>query len=516
MSGRQTVMTVLMERASRGAAPVSWLIVAALLGAGLAAGLHLALADRPGSLLPAASIVREESANPVPTPQSAPTAQSSTVQSQEIDSSRRTAIVVAADRVGRSVVAISARSTRQANPYAGTVWEDFFPLLRQPRPVQSLGSGFIISRDGTIVTNQHVIEGAEEVRVTLMDGREFAAQVLGADPLTDLAVLRISPGRSVADLPVAPLGSSAGLLIGEWALAIGNPFAPLLADANPSVTVGVISALHRDVRPVPGQAQIWTDMIQTDASINPGNSGGPLVNAAGEVIGVNSFIFSRSGESIGIGFAIPIDRARRIVDDLVRFGQVRLTWLGIHVEDASATDGVGGVDAPRVLIARVDPGSPGENAGVRPGDGLLSANGRRVLTSLDWDGRRLDFRVGDSVELELVRDGEVLRRTITGAADPLAAAPRHEGPLGLGLTPLTPVLRSYLGTSAETGLLVTAVAPGSPAQSIGLEEGDVIMAINGERVRSVDDGVELLRELPNQPRASLVWERRGQLFRWQG
>ncbi|HEY7462613.1 MAG TPA: trypsin-like peptidase domain-containing protein [Gemmatimonadota bacterium] len=431
-----------------------------------------------------------------------------------IDDSRRTAIVAAADRVGRSVVAIYARSTQQANPYAGTIWEDFFPFFRQPLPVQSLGSGFIYSAEGYVVTNHHVVADADSVHVTLMDGRSFPATIVGSDPTTDLAVLRIEGARG-APLPVAPLGTSADLLIGEWAIAIGNPFAPLLADANPSVTVGVISALHRDVRPEPGQEQVWTDMVQTDASINPGNSGGPLVNARGEVVGVNSFIFSRSGGSIGIGVAIPIDRVRRIADDLVRSGRVRLTWIGVHAQDVAAVDPADPVGV-RVTVERVDPGSPAEKSGVRPGDGLLAANGRRVLSALDWQGRQLDFRAGDTVRLELVRTGASITLEVAAAPDPLAAAPESAAPLGLRLTALTPALRSYLGTAAESGLLVTAVAPGSPAQNIGLEQGDVILAIDNRRIASVDEGVALLRELSSRPRASLVWERRGQLFRWDG
>ena len=475
---------------------------AALAGAAVAVGLVVGLAGQAPSPPPSRLALGSTAAPAVPGPQ--------------IEESRRTAIVQAADRVGRSVVAISARSTQQANPYAGTVWEDFFPLLRQPLPVQSLGSGFIVSPEGTIVTNSHVVEGAESVRVTLMDGREFGADIVGADPATDLAVLRVSREDRPGNLPAAPLGTSSNLLIGEWAIAIGNPFAPLLADANPSVTVGVISALHRDVRPVPGQAQLWTDMIQTDASINPGNSGGPLVNAAGEVIGVNSFIFSRSGESIGIGFAIPIDRARRIVGDLVRFGEVRLTWLGIHAEDTPDAESAPGADVARVRVSRVDPESPADRAGIRPGDGLLAANGRRVLSALDWEGRRIDFQVDEPVRLEIVRAGRRSSVTLTATADPLSSAPEREAPMGFRLAPLTPALRSYLGTRAESGLLVTGVAPGSAAQRIGVQAGDVLLAIDGRRVESVEEGVALLRELANRGRASLVWEREGRLFQWEG
>ncbi|MFN2432707.1 MAG: trypsin-like peptidase domain-containing protein [Gemmatimonadota bacterium] len=485
------------SRGPRGGVPPLALALAGLAGAGAATGLLLVLAGRPA---------------PPARPSEAAVLQRSDSAPAAIAESRRTAIVAAADRAGRSVVAISASSVQQANPYAGTVWEDFFPLLRQPRPVQSLGSGFVVSADGFVVTNEHVVQGAESVRVTLMDGREFPAEVVAGDAATDLAVLRIP----AADVPVAPLGRSADLLIGEWAIAIGNPFAPLLADGSPSVTVGVISALHRDVRPVPGQAQIWTDMIQTDASINPGNSGGPLVNAAGEVIGVNSFILSRSGGSIGIGFAIPIDRARRIVDDLVRYGEVRLSWLGIHVADIPPGGSASGLEDPQVRVTRVDPGSPADAAGVRPGEGLLSAAGRRVLSELDWQGRQLEFRAGQPLDLELVREGARRALRVSPAADPLASAPETAAPLGLRVTRLTPALRSFLGARAERGLLVTDVLPGSPAQNIGLEPGDVLLAVNDERVDDPAAAIELLAGVAQAPRASLVWEREGQLFRWQG
>jgi serine protease Do len=474
--------------------------LAALVGAGVGAGVFLTLGGVHRPPVPPAA----PSGALAATPQDAGAA---------IDASRRTAIVAAADRVGRSVVAIYARSTQQANPYAGTVWEDFFPF-RQPLPVQSLGSGFVYSSDGYVITNNHVVENADSVHVTLMDGRSFEAHIVGTDPTTDLAVLRIS-GAAGTSLPVAPMGTSEGLLIGEWAIAIGNPFAPLLADANPSVTVGVISALHRDVRPEPGQEQIWTDMIQTDASINPGNSGGPLVNADGLVVGVNSFIFSRSGGSIGIGFAIPIDRVHRIADDLIRYGKVRLTWIGIHVADAPIADPAA-LEGARVTVDRVDPGSPAEEAGIRPGDGLLTADGRRVLSALDWQGRQVDFQSGQVVKLELVRGGRPSTLDVTATSDPLSGAKESEAPLGLRLTVLTPALRSYLGTSAESGLLVTAVAPGSPAQNIGLAQGDVILAIDNTRVATVDEGIAMLGELSSRPRASLVWERKGQLYRWEG
>ncbi|MGH7544468.1 MAG: trypsin-like peptidase domain-containing protein, partial [Gemmatimonadota bacterium] len=295
---------------------------------------------------------------------------SAAAQPASIDESRRNAIVVAAERVGPAVVSVNVVATQvvRSRPFFD---DPFFGGLFGPqerlRQVEGLGSGFIVSQDGYIVTNQHVVSGATQILVTLMDGRQLPAELVAADEMTDLAVLKIDG----ENLPVAPLGDSDDIMIGEWAIAIGNPFGYLLADRNPSVTVGVISALGRDVRPGQGEdgEQVWSNMIQTDAAINPGNSGGPLVNSQGEVIGVNSFIFSRSGGSIGLGFAIPIDRAKRALADVVEFGSIRRPWTGLHV--STETPPANGRLSAGVIGTRGDPGSPAAEAGHREGDLLV-------------------------------------------------------------------------------------------------------------------------------------------------
>ena len=221
------------------------------------------------------------------------------------------------------------------------------------------GSGVIVDQGGIIVTNNHVIEGADRIQVTLPNGMDAEAELVGADARADIAVLRIEND----ELPVAPVGSSDGLLIGEWAIAIGNPLGTYVGDTEPTVTAGVVSALDRNIAPSSGEEGFYLGMIQTDAAINPGNSGGALVNSEGEVIGINASIISRSGGSEGLGFAIPIDRALRIADDLLRFGEVRRAWIGVEVEPVEA-DLWGRTRGVR--ISRVAPGSPGDLAALEP------------------------------------------------------------------------------------------------------------------------------------------------------
>jgi serine protease Do len=277
--------------------------------------------------------------------------------------SRRTAIVRAAERVGPATASITALKTRivSETPATRELFFDrflrgYFPEWLHEEQYHSFGSGVIIDADGYLLTNDHVVGRAENVTVTLKDGREFEGLVLGSDPRYDLAVVKIEG----ENLPVAPLGDSDNVIVGEWAIAIGNPFGYLLNDPDPTVTAGVISALHRDVQGEGESGAIYKDMIQTDAAINPGNSGGPLVNSRGEVIGISSFIFSSSGGSQGIGFAIPINIARQIINELIEFGRVRDVWVGIKVQALSSavaqrlrlptTDGV--------LVSYVEEDSP--------------------------------------------------------------------------------------------------------------------------------------------------------------
>jgi len=411
---------------------------------------------------------------------------SAVAQPASIDETRRNAIVRAAERVGPAVVSVNVVATqivRSRSFFDDPFFGGMFGPRERLRQVEGLGSGFIISQDGYIVTNQHVVVGATQIVVTLMDGRQLPAELVAADEVTDLAVLKVEGGN----LPVAPLGSSDDLMIGEVAIAIGNPFGYLLADRNPSVTVGVISALGRDIRRGQGEngEQVWSNMIQTDAAINPGNSGGPLVNSAGEVIGVNSFIFSRSGGSIGLGFAIPIDRAKRALADIVEFGSIRRPWTGLHVS-TETPPGNGRLSAG-VIVTRVDPGSPAAAAGLREGDLLVEAEGEPIGSALDWEGRVLDMPSGGSVDLVIQRADGRVTVTLTPEEDPLALARRVETPFGADVVVLTPTLASSLGLRSATGFYLDNVLPGGGIRNLGLQTGDVLLALNGRSLDSEDD-----------------------------
>src|SRR3989449_7600859 len=299
---------------------------------------------------------------------------------QDLGKVRQTAIVTAASRLAPAVVSVNVLRRERRLP------QDPFDLFFMPRGaervVEGYGSGFVISPDGVVITNQHVTQGAEQIVVTTREGRDFPAKILGEDPLTDIAVLKVDG----SGLPTAPLGKSTDLLIGEWVVAVGNPFAYLLGNTEPTVTAGVVSAVGRNLLPSQGQSGIYVGMIQTDAPINPGNSGGPLANAVGEVVGVNSSIFTSSGGSVGIGFAIPIERALRVSDELRRFGKVRRAWVGLDV--AGAEDLRGWKQAGVLRVTQVAPGGPAGRAGVVAGGGPAGARGPPVARLPAWGGGR--------------------------------------------------------------------------------------------------------------------------------
>ena len=332
------------------------------------------------------------------------------VDPSSISRSRRTAIVTAAQRVSPAVVSVSVVTTRivRADPYGLPFHDEFFDRFFPPsvyrERVPGLGSGVIVDADGIVLTNSHVIRDAEEVKVNLPDGRHFDARLLGDSPVYDLAVLKIPAEH----LPVAQLGDSDSLVVGEWAIAIGNPFGFLLDDPQPTVTAGVVSAMRRDIKAEATSTSMYKNMIQTDAAINPGNSGGALVDADGEVIGINTFIFTNSGGSIGLGFAIPINLAKKVLAEVRRYGRVRVAWPGMTVQPVTELlarrlgwEGTGGL-----VVSAVDRGGPAERAGLKPLDRIRSVNGRVTNDVEDAQASIYGAQVGDRLTLEVERDGK--------------------------------------------------------------------------------------------------------------
>ncbi|HEX7119020.1 MAG TPA: trypsin-like peptidase domain-containing protein [Longimicrobiales bacterium] len=431
----------------------------------------------------------------------------------ELDASRRTAIVRAAERVAPAVVSVNVIRREVVRPR--TLWESFF-VPPGAREVAGLGSGFIIREDGLILTNEHVVRGADRVVVTLPDGRQFDAEVVGTDEMSDLAVVRITgpvgsegtKASGLPPLPVAPLGDSDDLMIGEWVVAIGNPLGFVLSNTEPTVTAGVISGVGRNIMPGgEDERGYYLDMIQTDASINPGNSGGPLVNALGEVIGVNSSIISRSGGSEGLGFAIPIDRARRIAFDLLDDGQVRRAWVGLEPEQA----GNGRLGrAGAVRVSQVAEGSPAAEAGVRPGWVLRRAGDEAIRTALDWESVLLDAVVGQPIEL-VFDDGDGRERVVrvTPADLPSVTAERIRALADFELVTLTPAIRAERGLVSERGALIVSASP--VARQIGLREGDLIVQVNRVPVESAEEAARLLQRLAGEGPVRVFFERQGRL-----
>ena len=446
-------------------------------------GIALVVQRSTVMLLVSVALIGCEGANPSTSnaqPRIAPTAPSKPVGSlpaQSIDSSRRTAITTAVERVAPAVVTVQTETVQK-------VPVDFFEYFMGGRTGErrnaGIGSGFVVRRDGIIVTNAHVIAGATKVSIGMRDGTSYDATVVGIDETNDLAVVRIK----ATDLPVAPLGSSSTLIVGEWSIAIGNPFGFVLGNSEPSVSVGVISAVGRNLAGRGDGGGVYVDMIQTDAAINPGNSGGPLVNAAGDVVGVNSSIYSPSGGSVGLGFAIPIDRTKRIVEDLLEHGAVRQPWVGIRLQTpdvASAREAA----AVGAIVARIVPGSPADRAGVRAGDQVIAAGARPVRNPFDWEARLLDLRVGEQLTVTGRRGGTPLRFVLQVADAPEVSAPKVTVLRELQLVSLTDVIRQERGVASNTGALVYRVSD-RIRDEIGLQEGDVIVQVGQSRVNTAE------------------------------
>jgi serine protease Do len=389
------------------------------------------------------------------------------------DSLRRTPVVEAVEKVQASVVNISSATVveRRMSPFPGfqdpgldEFFRDFFEPRRERFTQTSLGSGVLIRSDGYILTNQHVIQRGGQIKVTLSDEREFEAELAGADSDSDLAVLKV---RSDRPLPAATLGNSDDLMIGETAIAIGNPFG-----LSHTVTTGVISAVGRSLRT---DDQVYIDFIQTDASINPGNSGGPLVNLAGEVIGVNTAIYQKAQ---GIGFAVPINRASRIVADLISYGEVHVPWVGLVVQELTPelAQHFDLEQRKGVLVRSVEADSPAAEAGVRRGDVIAAVGGHDVRSVEEYDRRVRDHAERSTIEIIVLRDGSRHRLEIHSRPFP----PERADALAWDLLGIAV-------SETRTGLAVTKVRPGSSAARIGIARGDVVAALGGTPVSKLGE-----------------------------
>ena len=422
-------------------------------------------------------------------------------QARPIAESRRTAITEAVAQVAPAVVTVQTETVDRGpvDPF-----DAFFGGRTGPRVLPGLGSGFVTRADGIVITNAHVVVGATRISVALSDGTTFPARLLGADTLNDLAVLKID-GRN---LPVVKLGNSADLVVGEWAIAIGNPFGFVLGNSEPSVTAGVISATGRNLAVRAEGPGIYVDMIQTDASINPGNSGGPLVNAVGEVIGVNSSIYSPSGGSVGLGFAIPINRVKRVTEDLLAHGTIRRPWVGLMVEPPAP-------GSARTLrgarVSSVVPGSPAVQAGVRRGDVLLRSRDRQIQNFFDWEAELLELRVGDRVPVVVRREGRDITLTLVVADQPEASAPKVAVLRELELITLTPQIRAERSITSSRGALIYRVSD-RVAGDLGIQAGDVILQINRTPIESADEAARAIDAYAGRGTIRMYVERSGRVF----
>jgi serine protease Do len=401
------------------------------------------------------------------------------------------------------------RLPRLRNPFHDFFGDDgdrlFGPDRESDRMRQtSLGSGFVIDADGYVLTNRHVIEDADEISVTFPNGKRYEAKVAGRDARTDVALVKIEPKET---LTVLPLGDSDRVEVGEWVMAVGNPFGL----GGNSVTVGVVSYKGRDLE-LGAVPHTSVEMLQTDAAINPGNSGGPLLNTTGEVIGINTMIATDglSRVSAGVGFSVPINVARDILPQLRETGRVIRGWMGVTIvpmtQDLAATYGLD--EAKGTVVNSVNPGSPAEKAGIEPEDVVLAADGHAIEDNNALSRYVASKAPGTVVELQVLRDGNRRKVSVTLGTfpeDPTegAAGDTERPHLGMSLRDLTPDLADRLGLpSATRGALVTEVEPGSPAERV-LRPRDVIVSVNGEPVKSVDDFERALAGAPPGGRVRL-------------
>jgi len=384
----------------------------------------------------------------------------------------------------------------EKNPFG-----DFFGPFSEGNPPRGfeqrgVGSGFVMNRDGYILTNNHVVEDADQIKVKLANGKEYEGKVVGRDPKTDLALIKI---KASSDLHPLNLGNSDELKVGSWVVAVGSPFG-----LEQTVTAGIVSAKGRVIGSGP-----YDNFIQTDASINPGNSGGPLINMKGEVVGINTAIIA-SGQ--GIGFAIPINMAKDIAPQLQEKGHVTRGWLGVSIQEVTPelAKSFGLKEKKGALVSQVVSGSPAEKAGIEQGDVIVEFDGKEVADSKDLPRIVASTPVGRAVTIKLTRNGKVLDRQVkVGEMEEkveIAKAPSHKS-LGITVQNLTPEIAKGLGLKKDTGVVVTSVEPGSPAADAGIQTGDVIREVNRKPVKDVEDFVQKIEKAKDQDNILLFLQR---------
>jgi serine protease Do len=461
-----------------------------LVAAGFLAGVIATVGLNLGSRVEAISFWGEQSAEPAATPTSPAKAQGAVTTLPDF--------AALAEKLSAAVVNVSTTSQGegpsiggegapfggeprgQGNPHE--FWEPFErffgPLPRRPFKQRSLGSGFIINRDGFILTNNHVIENADEIVVKTADEKEYKAKVIGRDPKTDIAVIKIDEAK---DLTAVTMGNSDELRVGEWVMAIGNPFG-----LEHTVTAGIVSAKGRYI----GQGS-YDNFIQTDAAINPGNSGGPLINLKGEVVGINTAIFSRSGGNIGIGFAIPVNVAKDLLPELEEKGKVTRGWLGVMIQKVTPDIAESlGLSQPRgALVADVMKEGPAQEAGIKVGDVIVEFDGHSVKESTELPMLVARTPVGKTVTVKVIRDKSTESFSVKVGEfkeeETEVAAGKEQG-FGLTVQPLTPEIADSLGLGGDVkGVVVSSVEPGSNADEAGIRRGDVIREVNREPVKDL-------------------------------
>jgi serine protease Do len=500
-------MTTETSRARRGRSSTGR-VIALVLGLG---GILVALAVAAGSsassaahVIPASSSQTAQEERPAVRPATTMAPPANHVDKDDLPDvgALSKAFAQVAEELKPAVVNIftesaSGQALQQQQPPPGGPFDDFFERFFRDQPQQrrrSLGSGVIVDPNGYVITNNHVIENAEEIEVQFSDERRFKAELVGADPPTDLAVLQIVGDET---FPYVAFGSSAQLVVGEWVLAMGNPFG-----FGHTVTAGIVSAKGRLI----GQGS-YDDFIQTDAAINPGNSGGPLVNMRAEIVGINSNIISNSGGSMGIGFAIPSDMTRKIYEQLVSDGKVTRGWLGVSIQnltpELARSFGLEGTKGALVSELLGDD-SPAAKAGLRAGDIIVEFNNVPIESNSHLVHLVADVRPGETVPVKYFREGELqtgrvtmtLRTIDTDVRASRLGGAEDRGRLGISGQNLTSQLANEIGASSSAGVMLMEVDPDGPAADAGLQPGDIIIEANREPVRNTDDLQRLIAAVP--------------------